>query len=118
MTKTIIGIGTGMALSAIAITGIYFLDLRHEHPALWTILSLLSWVALAWGVSNFAKYRGYAGSVGCGLAAVGLFIELFIVFRAYNPWAYAVGFLFVTLLPLSVILALPNKARRSRRRPK
>jgi hypothetical protein len=119
MKKAIIGIGAGLVLSGIAITGIYFLDRPKKYVALWIILSLLSWPILGWGAGHFAKYRGYTGAVGCSLTGLAFFIELFIVFRTHSPWVSALGVLFVASFPIAVILALPRKpTRSSRNRPK
>ena len=114
MTKAIIGIGSGLVLTGIAVTGLYFLDPLQKLLPVWVITSLLSWPMLGWGEGQFAKYRGYSGAAGYGLTGLGFLIELFLVARNRNPWAYAVGFLFVASLPIVVLLALPQKAHRNR----
>jgi len=120
MLKTIIGIGCGAILSGIAIAGVYF-DPQHTHSTVWVILSLVSWVILAWGAGEFAKHRGYSGAVGYSLMALGLFMELFFVFRSHNPWIFVLGFIYVASFPIAILLALPQKyghPNRSKKRRK
>ena len=107
-----------MALWGIGLIGIVWLDPKREYAALWATLSIASWVVLGWGISHFAKYRGYQGGVGCGLTALALCVELVIVFRAFNPWAYSIGFLFVVAMPIVVLLVLPKGSNPNHRRHK
>lgn len=118
MIKAISGIAIGIVLWCFGMVGGFFLDPHRELRALWVTLSLVAWGVLAWGMSHFAKWRGYQGAVGCGLMMIGLLVEIFIVFRAFNIWAYTIGFLFVAALPIVVLLAVPKGSHIPRRRHK
>jgi hypothetical protein len=111
LTKAIIGIGGGLILATIAATGMY-LDSQWHFPFLWFPIILLAWPCVAWGSFHFARYRGYEGAAGCGLFALGMPIYLFLVHRSHKTLVYVLGFAFVAALPLAVLLALPQKAKR------
>src|ERR1043165_1724997 len=114
MIKVFSGIAGGIVLWCFGMVGGFFLDPHRDFRALWVGLSLLGWGVLAWGMSHFAKYRGHQGAVGCGLLMIGLFVELFIVIRAFNIWAYTIGFFFVAALPIGAYR--PQRRHRERHR--
>ena len=118
MIKAISGISIGIVLYCVGMFGGFFLDPHQDLQALWVTLCLSAWVVLSWGMVNFAKYRGHQGAVGCGLMVIGLFVDIFILFRAYNIWAFAIGFIFVAALPIAVLLSLPKGSNLSRHRNK
>jgi hypothetical protein len=109
MTKAIIGIGVGLALMGIQITGRFAFDTQNTLQALWVILAFSAWPVIGWGSFHFAKARGYAGGAGGGLFMLALLFYVFLVHGTRNPYVYALGTFFVAAFPVAVLLALPRK---------
>jgi hypothetical protein len=109
MAKSVVAFCGGLLLAGISVY------LRAHDPELklrwlWLPMSILAFAVLAWGVSQFARFRGYPGSAGCGLFALGFVIFVYLVRRGNNALVFGVWFVFATVLPVVVLSVLPDKA--------
>jgi hypothetical protein len=121
MIKVILGLAIGLLLNYGAMVGHHGFDPKSKLRALWIILTLCSWPFMGWGAYHFAIFRGYAGSVGASLAflaAVMFSVMYGILFhRHFMPLAvHIILAAFVAAFPIAVLLAMPDKGRRSRSR--
>ena len=107
--------GLGAVLAIVPAVGMYF-DTKRSMVFLWIVLFFATLPAIGWGASHLAVSRGYSSGAGCGLCIVGYLVSGFLGTTSPHPLAMGIGVLFVVLLPAVVLLALPNKARRRKRR--
>ncbi len=68
---------------------------------------------VVWGCSHLARYRGYPSAAAYGLVVLGVFISGFVL-TTHSPLTVGFAFIFIELLPLTVLLALPKKAEHYR----
>jgi hypothetical protein len=105
----------GAVLATVPVVGMYF-DTHRSMLLLWILLWVATLPAIGWGTSYLALSRGYSTGMGCGLCIVGYAISGFLGTTSPNPLAFAVGVLFILLLPTVVLFVLPKKSGHSRRR--
>ena len=74
----------------------------------WALLLVLALPLAAWGASHLARHRGYPRGAGYGLFVFGFFASSLIA-GSRTPLTVGFAFLFVALLPVVVLLALPKK---------
>lgn len=109
----IVGMCTGAVLAAVSLYG-QFQEPTQKPSALMIVLRILAWLSLAWGSVQLAKYRGYDGAAGCGLFLLGFVVLAILVRQSLRPAVHAVGFAFAIVWPVTILFALPNRAKRSR----
>jgi len=112
--KAILGIGAGLALTAVAQTGSYVFDPQDRLLALWVILALLSWPVMSFGEYHFARHRGYNGAAGVGLLLVAIILSMFLILllgvhATRKPFVFLLIHFFDAAFPVAVLLALPGK---------
>jgi hypothetical protein len=112
--KALLGITGALILGLCPAVGMYF-DTRRQRVVIWILLLLATLPVLAWGVSHLARHRGYSTAGGCGLCIVGYLVSGFVGSTSPYPLAFAIGIIFMVILPTLVLFAMPDKSDRSKR---
>jgi hypothetical protein len=113
--RAALGISAGIALAIIPAAGMYF-DKSRRMAWLWILLVLASLPMVGWGAAHLARSRGYPGAGGCGLCIAAYLVSGFVGTTSPYPLAFGIGIVFIALLPTVVLLSLPNKLKKPRRR--
>jgi hypothetical protein len=113
-TKAAIGIGASFVFLLIPLAGLY-LDPKRKLIWLWVLLFFSTMPAVGWGASHLARARGYPSATGSTICIIGYIIAAFLGTSLRHPLVFALGVLFIILLPVVVLLALPSKSRRHHR---
>jgi hypothetical protein len=113
LIRAIVGLAIGMVLAIVSAVGAYF-DYTPGQGTNWAWMVLLALPVVAWGCSHLARLRGYPSAAAYGLVVAGMFVSGFVV-MAPSPLVVGFMFIFVELLPVGVLLALPDKSFRHRR---
>ena len=113
-TKAVIGIGASFVFLVIPLAGVY-LDPKRKFIWLWVLLFFSTMPAVSWGASNLARARGYPSASGSIICIIGYFVTGFLGMALRHAMVFGIGVLFVILLPVVVLLALPSKTRYRRR---
>lgn len=113
--KAGIGIGASFVFLMIPLAGIY-LDPKRKFIWLWVLLFFSTIPAVGWGASHLARARGYPSATGSTICIIGYFVAACLGTTLRHPLVFAIGVLFIILLPVIVLLALPSKNRHHRRR--
>jgi hypothetical protein len=114
-TKAAIGIGASLILLIILLVGIY-LDRDRKFIWLWVLLLFSTMPAVGWGAAHLAMARGYPGAGGCAVCIIGYLVSGVLGTTSRHPMFFGIGVLFIILLPVVFLLALPSKHRRHYRR--
>lgn len=113
--KAAIGIGASFVFLLIPLAGIY-LDATRKLIWLWVLLFFSTIPLVGWGASHLARARGYPSATGSTISILGYFVAAFLGTTLRHPLVFALGVLFIILLPVVALLALPSKNRPHRRR--
>jgi hypothetical protein len=113
--KAAIGIGTSLVFLLIPLAGIFF-DPDRKFIWLWVLLLFSTMPAVCWGAAHLAMARGYPGAGGCAVSFIGYAVAGVLGTTLRHPMVFGIGVLFVILLPVVFLLALPSKNRRHHRR--
>ena len=114
--RAVIGIGGGLVCGVISMGGIYIEEYVTKSKPYMALLFIPALPLVAWGSLHLAWQRGYSSAAGCGLFILAFFVSGFVGTRSTHPLAVGLGFVFLAMLPTTVLLALPNKSRHDRRR--
>lgn len=110
--KATIGIIAGLLLAAVGAVAVYF-NYAPGKGTKWALLLLPALPLTAWGSYHLGRQRGYPGGAGCGLFMFALFVSGLIA-GVHTPVTVGFSFVFVGIMPVAVLLALPRKSRHSR----
>jgi hypothetical protein len=110
--RALIGTIAGVVLATIAAVAGYF-DYAPGKGTKWVFVMLLALPFVVWGCSHLARYRGYPSAAAYGLVLFGLLISGFVL-TTRSPLTVGFTFIFIELLPVTVLLALPKKSGRYR----
>jgi hypothetical protein len=113
--KAAIGIGASLAFLIVPLVCMY-LDRDRKFIWLWVLLIFCTMPAVGWGAANLAMARGYSSAGGCAVCIVGYSISGVLGTTSPHPLVFGIGVLFIILLPVVVLFALPSKNRRHHRR--
>jgi hypothetical protein len=113
--KAALGIGASFVFLFIPLAGIY-LDPKGKLIWLWVLLFFSTIPAVGWGASHLARARGYPSATGSTICVIGYFVAAFLGTTLRHPLVFALGIVFITLLPVVVLFALPSKNRPRRKR--
>jgi len=113
--KAAIGIGASFVFLFIPFAGLYF-DRNRKFVWLWILLFFSTLPTVGWGASHLARSRGYPRATGSTICIIGYFIAGFLGTALRHPPVFGLSILFVILLPVIVLLALPSKTRARRTR--
>jgi hypothetical protein len=113
--KAAVGIGASFVFLLIPLTGVY-LDPKQKFVWLWVLLFFSTIPGVSWSASHLAKARGYPRATGSTICIIGYFVVGFLGTALRHPPVFGSSILFIILLPVLVLLALPSKTRRHRRR--
>jgi hypothetical protein len=97
-----------MVIAIISAIAGYF-DYEPGKGTKWAWAILLALPIVTWGCSHLARYRGYPSVAAYGLVVLGVFVSGFVILSR-SPLIVGFMFIFVELLPITVLLALPKKA--------
>jgi hypothetical protein len=113
--KAAIGIGASFLFLIVPLVGVY-LDPDRQFIWFWILLLFSTMPAVAWGAAHLAMARGYHSAVGLAVCVIGYMVAGVLGTTLRHPMVFAIGVLFIILLPVVFLLALPSKNRRHHRR--
>lgn len=111
--KAYAGVALGLVLS---LSGAIMAVLGHEpiNGIKWSWVVIAGLPLIAWGCSHLARQRGYPSGAAYGLFSFALLVAYFVS-GTRTPQIACIGFLFVGLLPTTVLLLLPKRTKYLRR---
>jgi len=113
--KAAIGIGASLVFLIIPLVCMY-LDRDRKFIWLWILLIFCTMPAVGWGAANLAMARGYPSAGGCAVCIIGYAVSGVLGTTSRHPLVFGVGVLFIILLPVVFLFALPSKNRHHHRR--
>lgn len=111
--KAYAGIAIGLVLS---ISGAVMAVLGREpiNEIKWSWIVVAGLPLIAWGCSHLARQRGYPSGAAYGLFGFALMVAYFVSSNRTQQ-IVCIGFLFVAILPITVLLLLPKRTKYLRR---
>jgi len=106
--KAGIYLGVGAIVAVASAVGLYF-ETDRSRAWLWYVLFVGTLPGVGWGASHLARSRGYPSEVGFVLSIVAYLLSGIIGAISPQRLALGCGVLFVTLLPVFVLLSIPSK---------
>jgi len=113
--KAAIGIGASLVFLIIPLVGMYR-DPDRKFIWIWVLLSFSTMPAVGWGAAPLAIARAYPSAGGCAVCIIGYVVSGVLGTTSRHPLVFGIGVLFIILLPVVFLLALPSKNRRHHRR--